>query len=82
MNAMPNSGVARFRIGIDTNAAMKAPASTTVPWWRVRSASPPRPSESASRRAGNIRARAGSVFATKKIRKPNPANSRNGTAIR
>ena len=31
MNAMPNSGVARLRIGIDTKAAMKAPASTTVP---------------------------------------------------
>ena len=31
MNAVPNSGVARLRIGIDTKAAMKAPASTTVP---------------------------------------------------
>ena len=36
MNAMPNSGVARFTIGIDTNAAMKAPASITVPWCVVR----------------------------------------------
>ena len=31
MNAMPNSGVAKLRIGIDTKAAMSAPASTTVP---------------------------------------------------
>ena len=29
-------GVARFTIGIDTNAAMKAPASIAVPWCAVR----------------------------------------------
>ena len=31
MNAMPNSGVARLTIGIDTNAAMNRPAMNTVP---------------------------------------------------
>jgi hypothetical protein len=31
MNAMPNSGVARLTIGIDTNAAMNMPATKTVP---------------------------------------------------
>ena len=30
MKAMPNSGVARLTIGIDTNAAMNSPAVKTV----------------------------------------------------
>ena len=32
MNAMPNNGVARLTIGIDTKAAMNRPARKTVPW--------------------------------------------------
>jgi hypothetical protein len=38
MSAVPNSGVARLRIGIDTKAAMNRPAVNTVVWWIRRSA--------------------------------------------
>ena len=38
MNAMPNKGVARLTIGIDTKAAMNMPATKTVPACRLRSA--------------------------------------------
>ena len=33
ISAMPNSGVARLTIGIDTKAAMNMPATKTVPWF-------------------------------------------------
>src|SRR5204863_8294152 len=36
MKAMPNSGVARLTIGIETNAAIKRPAVNTVAAWYLR----------------------------------------------
>ena len=59
MKAVPNSGVARLRIGIDTKAAMNRPARNTVLWLALRSSSPRPVCGSAWRRARNIRGRAG-----------------------
>ena len=82
MNAVPNSGVARLRIGIDTNAARNSPARKTVLWLALRSflaSAGERKRMAASSKYSRLSRKA---VARKKITAPKPANNSDGSATR
>ena len=82
MNAMPNSGVARLTIGIETKAAMNRPAVNTVAALSLRIALASAGERNRIAASSKYSRPSSQAVAMKKIRKPTPANSTNGSATR
>jgi len=82
MKAMPNSGVARLTIGIETNAAMKRPAVNTVAAWCLRIALASAGERKRIAASWKYSRPSSHAVAMKKIRKPAPRNSTKGSATR
>ena len=82
MKAVPNSGVARLRIGIETKAARNIPARNTVLWLALRSffaSAGERKRMAASWKYSRPSRKA---VARKKITAPKPASNSDGIATR
>ena len=82
MNAVPNSGVARLRIGIDTNAAMNSPARNTVLWFALRSCFASAGGRKRMAASSKYSRLSRNAVARKKITTPKPASSSDGIATR
>ena len=82
MNAVPNSGVARLRIGIDTNAARNSPARKTVLWLALRNRFASAGEWKRMAASSKYSRLSRNAVARKKITAPKPASSSDGIAIR
>ena len=82
MKAMPNSGVARLTIGIDTNAAMNSPAVKTVAAFALRIALASAGGRNRIAASSKYSRPSSHAVAMKNTMKPAPAINTKGSAIR
>ena len=82
MNAIPNSGVARLTIGIETNAAMISPAVNTVAALSLRIALASAGGRNRMAASSKYSRPNSQAVAMKNTRKPAPATNTKGSAIR
>ncbi len=82
MNAMPNSGVARLTIGIDTNAAITSPAAKMIPAFCRRIALASAGGRNRIAASSKYSRPSSQAVAMKKAMNPMPAMNTNGSAIR
>ena len=82
MNAMPNSGVARLTIGIDTNAAIISPAVNTAAAFCLRIALASAGERNRIAASSKYSRPSSHAVAMKNAMKPAPATNTNGSAIR